>query len=431
MSQRLARPKGTFDILPESWCGEPWKSSALWRYTEQILHRVAERFGFDEIRTPIFESTDLFQRGVGPSSDIVSKEMYTFGDRSQRSLTLRPEGTLGAVRAIVENGGEAGDPNYRNEHRLYYMESMFRYERPQAGRYRQFHQFGVEAVGLKAWQSDVEIVDLALNICKSLGIEDVQLQINTLGSSEDRLRYKGALQDYLTPHKGLLSEVSQRRLRENPLRILDSKEPQDRELILNAPTVEDHLSAVSKERFAKIVQLLQRLAIPHVINPQLVRGLDYYSHTVFELVSASLGAQSSLGGGGRYDDLFEMLGQKARPAIGFGFGLERLMQAMQKGAGAAKGCDLYLIGLSDEAICAQFFLAQQVRGAGRSAIVHTESSKLQKALQAANSCGARWVAIAGDQELRKEGVQLRDMVLRKERFCPIDQVVSSFGLRCD
>lgn len=428
MSEKFARPKGTFDILPSSWCGELWKSSSLWRQVETKLHQIAAQFGFEEMRSPYFESTALFQKGVGASSDIVMKEMYTFSDKGERSLTLRPEGTLGAVRAILENGGSLGDQRYRHQHRLYYLGPMFRYERPQAGRYRQFHQFGVEAIGQSSWQSDVEILDLALSSCRALGIDDVVLEINTLGDWQDRERFKSKLRDYLEPKKDHLSQVSQRRLSENPLRILDSKEPQDRALLLGAPTLSDSLSAASQERFAQVVALLQKLTIPHIISPKLVRGLDYYGHTVFEITCSSLGAQNSICGGGRYDDLFQMLGQSPRPAMGFGMGLERVMQAMSDKALLNKThCDLYLIGLNNASLQAQLALAKQVRQAGWAVIVQTEIVKLPKALQMANEQKARFVAIVGDAELHQKGVQLKDMVDRKESFCPIDQVIAALS----
>ena len=420
MSEPFARPKGTFDILPTSWCKELWKDSSLWQRLEHALHTTAKRWGFEEMRTPIFETTSLFQRGVGESSDIVSKEMYTFADRANRSLTLRPEGTLGTIRAVVENGGQPGSPHYRPVHRLYYLGPMFRYERPQAGRYRQFHQFGVEAIGLASWQSDVEILQLVLDICKNAGLPNVELQINTLGDAADRERFKTALRDYLATRAGQLSEDSSRRLELNPLRILDSKDSNDLQILQNAPRLEDHLSTDSLERYAKIRDLLDHLAISHVHNPSLVRGLDYYSHLVFEVTSQALGAQSSIAGGGRYGGLFSMLDQPDRPAVGFGMGMERMVHVLSqtRAQELVSACDAYLIGIGPSAQKALFLAGQQWREQGLRIIVHTEEGKLQRALQLANDTNARFVVLAGESELQEGGAKLKNMQTRSEQFYP-------------
>lgn len=431
MGEPLVRPKGTFDILPSSWGGEPWKRSPLWQSLEQSLRDTVKNWGYEELRTPIFEATSLFQRGVGESSDIVSKEMYNFLDRADRRLTLRPEGTLGAIRALVENGGQPGSPQYRAVQRLFYLGPMFRYERPQAGRYRQFHQFGIEAIGLASWQSDVEILQIALEICKNAGLPDIQLQINTLGDAADRERFKSALRKDLMTRSHQLSEESRRRLQLNPLRILDSKDPDDRVALQSAPRFEDFLSAESSLRFAKTTELLDHLDISYTRNASLVRGLDYYSHLVFELTSPDLGAQSSLAGGGRYGGLFSLLNRPERPAVGFGMGLERMAQILAKSRAdlPISSCDVYLIGIGPSAQRALYPLSRECREQGLRALVHTEEGKLPKALQLANETGAHFVVLVGESELQKGEASVKHMRSRSERNCPFRQIAQQ--LRSD
>ena len=426
MHEALVHAKGTFDILPQSWCESPWRAAPLWHDTEAKLRAAAQSWGFNEVRTPCFESTALFQRGVGDGSDIVLKEMYTFADRAGRSLTLRPEGTLGVVRSIIENGGQPGSPHYRPVHRLFYMGPMFRYERPQAGRYRQFHQFGAEAIGLSSWQSDVEMLDFALATCAKLGVQNVQLQLNSLGSSGDRESFRSALIAFLLPHKTSLSEDSQQRFERSPLRILDSKDARDQEILLGAPALSDHLCSESRERFDRILAWLEIAQIPYVINPQLVRGLDYYCHTVFEVTSSSLGAQNSLVAGGRYDELFTMLGQPPRPALGFALGLERMMQALssEHSLQTTDASTVYVIDIAAEITPKLFLLARQLRQMGFTAVLHTEGGKLSRALQTANVHSARWVLLAGIEEHARSGVQCRDMRAHTEQFLPLDQIAA-------
>lgn len=424
MHESLHHPKGTFDLLPRAMSDSSWRAAPLWRAVETSLCATAHSWGFEEIRTPIFESTSLFQRGVGDSSDIVSKEMYTFADRAGRSLTLRPEGTLGVVRAIIEKGGQPGSPQYRSINRLFYLGPMFRYERPQAGRYRQFHQFGAEIIGLSSWQSDVEVLDLAITSCKRLGVHKIQLELNSLGDAADRARFRSALTEYLQPHQKALSEDSQRRLERNPLRILDTKDPQDREILSQAPALSTYLSSASRERFAHILEWLELAQIPYVISPHLVRGLDYYCHTVFELTSPSLGAQNSLVAGGRYDELFAMLGQPARSAMGFGLGLERTIQALpdESALKITAGCEVYIIAIGSEVPAPLFLLGRQLRQMDFRVILHTEGGKVARALQLANAENARWVLLAGEEELARSGVQCRDMQARTEAFYSLETI---------
>ncbi len=287
-------PKGTFDILPEAQKEEDkWCTSAHWQYLESVIRQTAHEYGFKEIRTPIFERTELFVRSVGESSDIVSKEMYTFLDRAERSMTLRPEGTAPVMRSFVEHRLY----NTGAVHKLFYIGPMFRYERPQAGRYRQHHQFGAEAVGIGTPEQDVEVIDLLCEVYRRLGLKDLKVLINNIGDTESREAYLLSLKNYLEPHLEELSKDSQARFTKNILRILDSKDPNDQKILENAPSILDHLNEECKTHFEKVCRLLEKLNIAYEINPKLVRGLDYYNKTVFEITSTSLGSQNSVGGG--------------------------------------------------------------------------------------------------------------------------------------
>lgn len=309
--------RGTRDLLPET--------KDLFRYVEKTAYQSAQKFGFKEIETPIFEFSEVFHRSLGETSDAISKETYTFTDRGGDSLTLRPEGTAGVVRAYISEGLQQNNPN-----KFYYYGPMFRYERPQKGRYRQFYQMGVEILGLETPASDVECLGLAWSILKKLNLADrCVLEINTLGDTESRDTYRKTLVDYLTPLKDQLSEDSKKRLEKNPLRILDSKDENDKKIVAGAPKLEDSLTEASKTFFNEVVSGLKLLNIPYKINPKLVRGLDYYCHTVFEFVTSELGAQGAVLAGGRYDGLSEMLGGPKTPGIGWASGVDRLVELMK------------------------------------------------------------------------------------------------------
>ncbi len=320
---KYAIPPGVFDIIPVD-NQEMWKSSYLWAYVEQMIRKTAHNYGYQEVRTPLFERTELFQRSAGNTSDIVSKEMYTFEDKGGRSLSLRPEGTAPVMRAFIEHRLD----QKRSIQKLFYISPMFRYERAQAGRYRQHHQFGAEVIGNASAEQDAELIDFLYTLYRRLGLKNLTLFINSIGDCTSRQIFRQALKDYLTPYAASLSPESQARLAINPLRILDSKNPQDHVIVAQAPSILDFLSNEAQAHFEELKSLLDLLNIPYQVNPLLVRGLDYYNKTVFEIVAGELGAQNSIGGGGRYDGLLPILGGPDLPSIGFGTGIERILQTM-------------------------------------------------------------------------------------------------------
>jgi histidyl-tRNA synthetase len=399
-------PPGTFDILPVS--REPWRNSHLWNYVEETIRTVARDYGYQEIRTPLFERTELFQRGVGETSDIVSKEMYTFTDKGGRSLSLRPEGTAPAIRAFIENRLDQEMPSPK----LFYICPMFRYERSQAGRYRQHHQFGVEAIGNNSPEQDVEVIDMLWTLYQRLGLKNLQLCINSIGEIPARIAYRTALQEYLKQFFDQLSNDSQNRFTTNPMRILDSKDPNDQKILANAPSIFDFLSPECSHHFQTVQKLLQQLKIPFTVTPRLVRGLDYYNRTVFEVVAGDLGAQNSIGGGGRYDGLIKQLGGPDLPAMGFGTGIERIIQTLLKQElhlpPVARPM-LFLIALGDEAKKACFSLLHQLRQNGIAAQMDFSGRKLNKVMQTANDLQPKYVAVVGENELAAQEVDLKDM----------------------
>jgi len=399
-------PPGVFDILPVEE-REPWRASPLWAAVEKEARELAQDYGLREIRTPIFEKTELFKRSVGEGTDIVTKEMYTFVDRGDRSLTLRPEGTASVVRAFVENHlSQQG-----NLHKLFYLGPYFRYERSQAGRYRQFHQFGVEILGLASPYLDAEVIDLACTLYQRLGLKNLKVCINSIGDAECRKRYRDALVAYLEQHKDKLSKDSQQRLQTNPLRILDSKDSADQEIIQHAPLILKFLSEKSKKDFEKVQECLFAVGIGYTVTPTLVRGLDYYNDLVFEIVAGDLGAQNSIGGGGRYDTLVQQLGGPATPATGFATGIERIIQIMiaQKVAlPLAPETLLYLIPLGDKAQSACFQLQHTLRGYDLAVEMDYSGRKIGKILQGIQK-GVRYVAVVGDQELENGEIELKEM----------------------
>lgn len=400
-------PPGVFDIIPND-TKEPWRNSHIWHYVESVARQTARDFGFQEIRTPAFERTELFTRGVGESSDIVTKEMYTFQDKGDRSMTLRPEGTASVMRAYVENQLH----NQAPIHKLFYIGPMFRYERAQAGRYRQHHQFGCEIIGVAAPEQDAEAIDLLYTLYNRLGLKNLQVYINSLGDAESRAAYRKALQDYLRDSFDKLSADSKVRFETNPLRILDSKDPEDRKIIAAAPSVLDFLNDECRVHFEKVKALLTQLKIPFIVNAQLVRGLDYYNKTVFEITSGDLGAQNSVGGGGRYDGLIKTIGGPDLPSIGFGTGIERMIQTMLKqGVNIPEAYRpmLYIIPLGDGAKDACFQMLHDLRMQHIPVEMDFTGRKLGKVMQYANTIRAKYVAVIGDEELKANEVELKEM----------------------
>jgi histidyl-tRNA synthetase len=413
-------PPGVFDIIPQSDKAK-WKGSPLWRYVEGILKETALQYGFQEIRTPIFEKTELFTRSVGEETDIVSKEMYTFLDRGERSLTLRPEGTASVVRAILENGLLT-----KKELKVFYCGPMFRYERMQAGRFRQFHQFGVEAFGRGEPEQDVEIIALAYAFFRKLGIKGLKVKLSTLGDKEARKSFREKLVSYLKAHFSDLSEESQRRFEKNPLRILDSKSEKDQAILKGAPSLHDSLSAESTAHFEKVQNWLQRLNIPFEVDDCLVRGLDYYESTVFEIVSSDLGAHNTLCGGGRYDGLLSELGGERLPSIGFALGMERTLQVMLKQEVFCPEKDdlmLYLIPLGDEAVSYAFEIVQTLREAGISADLRLQEGKVGKGFARADELNARFAAAIGEREIETGRIELKDMASKEKTEVPLSSLV--------
>lgn len=388
--------RGTRDILPDE--------VSYWQQVEAIARSIMQHARYREIRTPIFEQTDLFERGIGEATDVVGKEMYTFTDRGDRSLTLRPEGTAGAVRSYIEHGLNSQG----GVQRLWYLGPMFRYERPQAGRQRQFHQFGVEVLGSDDPRADAEVIAIATDFLRAIGLEDLSLEFNSIGDGRDRQRYREALVNYLTPFEADLDDDSRVRLTRNPLRILDTKVARTQEILQDAPSILDHLSPDSQTRFERVQQLLTDLEIPFNINAMLVRGLDYYTHTVFEIQSQDLGAQATVCAGGRYDGLVSELGGPETPAVGWASGLERLiLLVQQKQAAPEVAVDFYVVSRGDRAEANALQLAQALRQAGFSADLDLSGSAFGKQFKRADRSGAMACLVIGDTEAEAGTCQLK------------------------
>lgn len=419
-------PKGLFDILPiDCHPKERWQTSEVWRRCEETLRHIALSYGFSEVRTPIFERTELFSRSVGDTSDIVFKEMYTFEDKAQRLMTLRPEGTAPIMRTLIENQILHEYPIQK----LFYLGPFFRYDRPQAGRYRQFHQFGVEAIGVADPEQDAEIIQMVNVLLHQLGICDFTLLINSIGSPEARAKYCSALFSYLNPFQAQLSEDSQARLKANPLRILDSKDPKDIEIVQNAPQLSEFLDTDSKEHFSQLLNILDQLNIPYSITPNLVRGLDYYNKTVFEFVSKTLGAQNTLVAGGRYDGLTAKLGGQNTPAFGFGLGIERLIITLLNQNPEwtpPEKPPLVLIPLGDQERIKALKIASKLRHHHITTDVYLKGKKLQKAMQYADKKRAHYVIILGEQELTAQTVSIKNMLTRSQEIIAIRDLPSFF-----
>lgn len=381
MSKTIKTLRGMHDVLPGQTPG--------WARLESILSTVARQYGYQEIRMPIVEHTALFARGIGEVTDIVEKEMYSFDDRNGDSLTLRPEGTASCVRACLEHG-----LIHNQQRKLWYIGPMFRHERPQKGRYRQFHQFGVEAFGVNGAEMDVELMLMAARIWQQLGIVDVQLQINTLGSSDARAAHRAVLIDYLKSHADDLDDEARARLETNPLRILDSKNPAVQAVVANAPSLADYLDEADRENFAEVQHLLTAAGVPFTVNPRLVRGLDYYNRTVFEWVTKSLGAQGTICAGGRYDSLVSQLGGKATPAAGFALGLERLVELIGQ-ENDESTADIYVLWPEPAAKGAALAAAEDLRRALPDWRIQCtlDGGALKNQLKRAHRSGARFAVI--------------------------------------
>ena len=376
----------------------------LWQHVEAGAREHFRRSGISEIRTPLLEVTELFARGIGEATDVVGKEMYTFLDRGERSCTLRPEGTASVVRAAIQHGLLSQGPQ-----RLWYGGPMFRYERPQAGRLRQFHQIGLELLGFADACSDVEAIAIAWDLLAELGVAGLELQLNSLGSSEDRARYREQLVTWLEQRRDQLDADSQARIHTNPLRVLDAKHPDTQALLAEAPSLASALSEASQARFAAVQQALTALGIPFVLNPRLVRGLDYYGHTAFEITSSQLGAQATVCGGGRYDGLVQQLGGPATPAIGWALGMERLVLLLSQAERPAAALDLYVVSRGEAAATAALALARLCRQAGLAVERDASGSAFAKQFKRADRSGARWAAVIGEQEAADGLVGLQDL----------------------
>ncbi|MCI1987486.1 MAG: histidine--tRNA ligase [Lactobacillus sp.] len=395
------RPKGTADILPGQ--------SQLWQQVEAIARRVLDQYRYQEIRTPLFENVEVFSRSAGDTSDIVTKEMYTFEDKGGRMMALRPEGTAGVVRAYVEN--KLYGPEFQKPYKVWYAGPMFRYERPQSGRQREFHQIGVEAFGATSPVLDAEVIALAKDLLEAFGATKLKFAINTLGDPESRAAYHQALVDFLTPFQAELSADSQVRLTKNPLRVLDSKDKHDQEIVANAPKILDYLTPAAQAHFDGVRDLLTKLGIEYVVDADMVRGLDYYNHTIFEIMSADPvfgGGYTTILGGGRYNGLVEELGGPETPGVGFAMGVERLMLLMQ-GKQNAAALPAYIVAIGDAATAQALELAQAIRAQGFAVDMDYLGRKPKAQFKSANKAGARLVLTLGDSELEAGTVEVKDM----------------------
>jgi len=390
--------KGTRDILPDEM--------GAWHRVEQAARRLFARYGYREIRTPMFEETQLFARGIGADTDIVAKEMYTFADRDEEktSLTLRPEATAGIVRAVIEHSLYQTDPALK----VYALGPMFRRERPQKGRYRQFHQVDVEAFGMEGPSIDVEVIQVALDYLRACGLAELQLVLNSVGDAKCRPAYIETLRAALREHKDRLCADCRRRTETNPLRVLDCKVPEDQAVIEGLPRISDHLCAECRDHFAEVRRELELAEIPYQLSHRLVRGLDYYTRTTFEVTSAALGAQNSVLGGGRYDGLVKDLGGPDLPAIGFALGLERLVMLLPAAAPEAR-CDAFLAVLAAGALDRALLAQRDLREAGVRVLIDHEGRGLKSQMKKADKLGARYVAIMGEDELKDDVWTVRDM----------------------
>jgi histidyl-tRNA synthetase len=416
VARKIQAIRGMNDILPDQ--------SSVWLYLEKTVADVVKSYGYQQIRFPIVENTDLFKRGVGETTDIVEKEMYTFDDRNGESLTLRPEGTASCVRAADQAG-----LLFNQVQRLWYTGPMFRYERPQKGRYRQFHQIGVESFGMGSAEIDAELIILSARLWQKLGLlEHVELQLNTIGLSTEREAFKVALVEYLTEFKNQLDEDSQRRLVSNPLRILDSKDESNQSVLKGAPNLEDFIGEESQAHFDRLQAILKANNVPYIINHRLVRGLDDYGKTVFEWVTSHLGSQATICAGGRYDGLVEQLGGKSTPAVGFAMGIERLvllLETLELIPAAAKfSTDVFVTSMGDDAEIASFVLAESIRAIDSSRVVlrHCGGGSFKNQMKKADKSEARFTIILGQDEIDKGVCLIKDMSTGEQHVCSLSDV---------
>ena len=417
---KLQKPKGTQDILPAD--------SAKWQYVENVARETFKKYNYGEIRTPMFEHYEVISRSVGDTTDIVTKEMYDFHDKGDRHITLRPEGTAPVVRSYVENKLFA--PEVQKPVKVYYIGSMFRYERPQAGRLREFHQLGVECFGSKNPATDVETIAMTYQLFNTLGIKDVTLHLNSLGNTESRLAYRQALIDYLTPMRESLSKDSQRRLDENPLRVLDSKEKEDKLAVENAPSILDYLDEESQAHFDEVRTMLESLNIPYVIDTNMVRGLDYYNHTIFEFITTIDKSELTICAGGRYDSLVEYFGGPETAGFGFGLGLERLLLVLDKQGitlPVEEGLDVYIAVLGSEANGKALELAQAIRHQGFKAERDYLGRKIKAQFKSADAFKAKTVITLGESELESGQVSVKNNTTREEVTVSFEELTENFA----
>ena len=413
MSKSFQAIKGTKDLLPVD--------TARWREFEAVIHETMNQWGFGEIRTPIFEKTELFSRSVGEESDIVSKQMYTFNDQSDTSLTLRPELTAPTMRSYIQhNMARVGALT-----KLYYMDTLFRQERPQAGRLRQFNQFGAEAIGSPHPEQDAEVIALVCTILNKLGVANLTVLVNTVGSSESRERYRSELVNFLTPLKNELSETSQNRLKSNPLRILDTKNKKEVALLSDAPNILNSLNSEDLVHFEKVQGFLNELGIAHECSNKLVRGLDYYTRTTFEITSPDVGAQNALCGGGRYDELIEQLGGRSTPAVGFAAGIERIMLALgEKQDKATEKVIIYIVTASDSAVDSLFRLVNELRQNGISTSFDTLRRSVKAQMREANRLASTHAVIVGDDEIADSSAKVKNFKTGEQISISMSDLVS-------
>lgn len=417
---KLQKPKGTQDILPGQ--------SAKWQYVEHVARETFKKYNYDEIRTPMFEHYEVISRSVGDTTDIVTKEMYDFHDKGDRHITLRPEGTAPVVRSYVENKLFA--PEVQKPTKMYYIGSMFRYERPQAGRLREFHQVGVECFGSSNPATDVETIAMAYQLFAELGIKDVVLHLNSLGNPSSRAAYRQALIDYLTPMRESLSKDSQRRLDENPLRVLDSKEKEDKVAVENAPSILDYLDEESQAHFDAVRGMLEELDIPYVIDTNMVRGLDYYNHTIFEFITQVEKSDLTICAGGRYDGLVEYFGGPATAGFGFGLGLERLLLILEKQGielPVEQGLDVYVAVLGADANVAALALTQAIRRQGFKAERDYLGRKIKAQFKSADVFRAKTIITLGGSEVEAGQVAVKNNQTRQEVTVTFDRIKTDFA----
>jgi histidyl-tRNA synthetase len=419
VAQKIQSIKGFYDILPAA--------TPLWFKLEDTARRILAQYGYNNIRMPIVETTDLFVRSVGEHTDIVEKEMYAWEDAlNGDKLTLRPEGTAGCVRAVIEHS-----LTYNGPQRLWYSGAMFRHENVQKGRQRQFHQIGAEAFGFAGPDVDAEQIVMLSRLWEELGIQDVELQINSIGDSQERTEYRKALITYFSQHADLLDEDAKRRLTSNPLRILDSKNPKMQEMIEAAPKLMDVLGEATRTHFEGLKVKLDDAGVSYKINSRLVRGLDYYNRTVFEWVTTKLGAQGTIAAGGRYDTLVERLGGESTPACGFGIGLERVFLLMQEyNISASYDLDIYLVNVGEQAEASAFVVAENLRSSGLSVAMHSGGGSFKSQMKKADRSGARFAAILGDDEVAVGEISLKPMLQSGDQFrCKVTDVASKIGAK--